>query len=214
MLESLEARWSRLPGLARLPVPQAAALTFDDGPDPAGTPAVLDALDAADVRATFFVLGQQLVRHHPVAREIADRGHELALHGFEHVDHDQLAPQAARDEIERAVWAYEAILGASPRWFRPPFGRLADASLDACRDAGLEIVYWSASGEDWTTIGAAQIAANVSAHLTGGAIVLLHDSAAFADRADTAPTAAAIAAVAETARSRGIELAPLGEIAG
>src|ERR671938_1159831 len=95
LLETAE-RWQRMPALERVP-DGAAALTFDDGPDPDGTPAVLDALDAAGAHATFFLVGEQLMRHHALAREAAARGHELALHGFEHVEHDSLSPQGARD---------------------------------------------------------------------------------------------------------------------
>src|SRR3954447_14018018 len=86
-----------MPGLET--VPSGVAITFDDGPDPEGTPAVLDALDAAGVKATFFLVGEQLMRHHAVARETAARGHELALHGYGHVEHDWLRPQAARDDL-------------------------------------------------------------------------------------------------------------------
>src|SRR5919107_1090255 len=108
MLDTAE-RWQRMSGLER--VAGGAALTFDDGPDPDGTPDVLDALDAAGVKATFFLVGEQLMRHHAIAREAAQRGHELALHGFEHVEHDSLRPQAARDDLARALGAFEASTG-------------------------------------------------------------------------------------------------------
>jgi peptidoglycan-N-acetylglucosamine deacetylase len=210
--ESVGIRWARLPGLQLVPAVGAAALTFDDGPDPDGTPAVLDALDAAAARATFFVLGEQLVRHHELAREAVARGHELALHGFEHVDHDLLRPQEARDEIARGLWAFETILGRQPRWFRPPFGRSSKAAHAACREAGLGIVYWSASGDDWEPIAADQIAERAAGGLAAGAILLLHDSARFAERAGVEPTAAAIGILARRARERGLELCPLGEL--
>src|SRR4051812_49697742 len=145
MLETAE-RWRRLPGLER--VAAGAALTFDDGPDPDGTPAVLDALDAAGVRATFFVVGEQLMRHHAIAREAAARGHELALHGYEHVEHDSLRPQAARDDLARALGAFEASTGQRPRFFRPPYGRFSEHSYAARTHLGLEPRYWSARGMD------------------------------------------------------------------
>src|SRR5207248_2815175 len=84
------ARWRELPAPERADSQVAAALTFDDGPDPDGTPLVLDALDAAGIKATFFVVGEQLMRHHAIARDALARGHELALHGFEHVEHGTL----------------------------------------------------------------------------------------------------------------------------
>ena len=72
MLQTAE-RWQRMPGLEG--VAAGAAITVDDGPDPDGTPPILDALDAAGLRATFFLVGEQLMRHHAVAREAAARGH-------------------------------------------------------------------------------------------------------------------------------------------
>src|SRR5918999_823492 len=94
-VDTLE-RWRRFPGLERVDPPSdAAALTFDDGPDPDATPAVLAALEAEGVRATFFLVGEQLVLHHELGREIAERGHEPALHGFAHRSHDAFTPGGA-----------------------------------------------------------------------------------------------------------------------
>jgi peptidoglycan/xylan/chitin deacetylase (PgdA/CDA1 family) len=210
MLETAE-RWRELPGLER--VPAGAALTFDDGPDADGTPALLDALDDAGVRATFFVLGEQLMRHHALAREAAARGHELALHGFEHVRHDGLRPQAARDDLARALGSFEAATGGRPRFFRPTYGQFSEASYDACLHLGLEPVYWSAWGMDWEPIPAERIADLVTRDLDDGAIVLLHDSARYGHRPDVGPTVEAIAAIAARARELDLRLAPVGELA-
>jgi peptidoglycan/xylan/chitin deacetylase (PgdA/CDA1 family) len=204
-------RWRQLPALER--VEQGAALTFDDGPDPRGTPAVLDALDAAGVRATFFLVGEQLMRHHAIAREAAARGHELALHGYEHVEHDSLRPQAARDDLARALGAFEAATGKRPRFFRPPYGRFSEASYDACRHLGLEPVYWSSWGMDWEALAPDRIADLVLRDLSAGAIVLLHDSPRYGHRPDAKPTAEAVATIVEGARELDLTLAPLGELA-
>ena len=211
MLETAE-RWRTLPGLER--VPGGVALTFDDGPDPLGTPAVLDALDAAgEVKATFFLVGEQLMRHHALARECAARGHELALHCFEHRDHDTLRPQEARDDIARALGSFEAATGRRPRFYRPPYGRFSQASYDACLHLGLEPVYWSAWGMDWEPLPAERVAELVIRDLDDGAIVLLHDSPRYAHRPDATPTAEAIAAIASHAADAGLRLAALGDLA-
>jgi peptidoglycan/xylan/chitin deacetylase (PgdA/CDA1 family) len=202
--------WEELPGLER--VPSGAALTFDDGPDPDGTPLILDALDAVGVRATFFVLGEQLMRHHAIAREAAARGHELALHGFEHVRHETLRPQAARDDLARGLGAFEAATGRRPRFFRPPYGRFSEASHAACADLGLEPVLWSAWGLDWEPLPAERIADLVTRDLDDGAVVLLHDSAGRAPRASVQPTADAVGAIAAHAAANGVAVAPLGEL--
>ncbi len=209
MLATAE-RWQAMPALAR--VGAGAALTFDDGPDPLGTPAVLDALEAAGIKATFFLVGEQLMRNHAIARDAAARGHELALHGFEHVEHDSFRPQAARDDIARGLGSFEAATGRRPRFFRPPYGRFSDASYDACRHLGLEPVYWSSWGMDWEAIGSDRIADLVCRDLGDGAIVLLHDSPRYGHRPDAQATADAIAAIAAHAAEKQIRLAPLGEL--
>jgi peptidoglycan/xylan/chitin deacetylase (PgdA/CDA1 family) len=210
MLATAE-RWREMPGIER--VPSGVAVTFDDGPDPDCTPPILDALDAADVKATFFIVGEQLMRHHAIARETAARGHELALHGFEHVEHDSLRPQAARDDLARALGAFEAATGQRPRFFRPPYGRFSEASYDACRHLGLEPAYWSAWGMDWEAIPGERVADLVNRDMADGAIVLLHDSARYGHRPDCRATAEAIAVIAGAARERGLRIAPLSELA-
>jgi peptidoglycan-N-acetylglucosamine deacetylase len=209
MLETAE-RWREMPAIER--VPSGVAITFDDGPDPDCTPPILDALDAAGVKATFFLVGEQLMRHHAIARETATRGHELALHGYEHVDHDSLRPQAARDDLARALGAFEAATGRKPRFFRPPYGRFSEASYDACRHLGMEPVYWSAWGMDWEPIPAERVADLATRDLVDGSIVLLHDSARYGHRPDCGPTAAAVGAIAARAAESGSRVDRLAEL--
>jgi peptidoglycan-N-acetylglucosamine deacetylase len=206
MVATIE-RWRELPGLER--VPSGVALTFDDGPDPDGTPAVLDALDAAGVHATFFVVGEQLMKHHALAREALDRGHELGLHGFEHVRHDSLPGRAARDDVARAIGTFEAAVGRRPRLFRPPYGMFNPDSYEACRDLGLEPVYWSGWGLDWEALPAGRIAELAGRDLSDGAVVLLHDSARYAPRSSVAPTAEAIGPIVARANELGLECVPV-----
>src|SRR5689334_19688272 len=200
-----------MPALER--VPSGLALTFDDGPDPVCTPPILDALDAAGVKATFFLVGEQLMRNHAIARDAAARGHELALHGYEHVEHGELRPQAARDDLARALGAFEAATGSRPRFFRPPYGRFSEASYEACRHLEMEPVYWSSWGLDWEDIAADRIADLVVNDLEDGAIVVLHDSVRYGHRSGVQPTADALAAIAAAAAERGLKVAPLGELA-
>jgi peptidoglycan-N-acetylglucosamine deacetylase len=208
--ETLE-RWARLPALENGAEAPRAALTFDDGPDPDSTPAVLDALEAAGARATFFVIGEQLMRHHAVAREALERGHQVELHGFEHRPHDELSPQQARDDLARGLGALEASTGVRARWYRPPYGLFSDASYAACEPLGLRPVYWSGWAMDWEAIEAERIAELVRRDLVPGAIVLLHDSARYATRDSAAETARALPLIAAAAREAGLELVTLDE---
>jgi peptidoglycan/xylan/chitin deacetylase (PgdA/CDA1 family) len=206
------ALWERLPALERLePGAGRAALTFDDGPDEDGTPAVLDALDAAGAKATFFMLGEQLMRNTGLGREVAERGHEIALHGFAHPHHEDLTPTQARDDLARGLGAVEAATGRRPTLYRPPYGRFSEHSYDACRALDLRPVYWSAWGEDWDTLGPERIAELVCRDLVDGTIVLLHDSARYADRPSAEPTAMALTPVAAKAVDAGLTLVTLGE---
>jgi peptidoglycan/xylan/chitin deacetylase (PgdA/CDA1 family) len=206
-----EEDWRAYPGIERVSGENRVVLTFDDGPDEDATPAVLDALEEAGIKATFFVVGEQLMRHHAIARQTALAGHELALHGFTHRRHTELIPPDARDEIPRGVGAFEAVVGSKPRFFRPPYGRFSEHSYEACRALGLDAAYWSAWGLDWYDIEAAEVADLVTRDLDAGTIVVLHDSPRYGHRASARSTAEAIPAIAAAAAERGLEWATLGD---
>src|SRR5579884_3956579 len=116
------------------------ALTFDDGPHPQATPAILDVLDGLGWTATFFVLGTQVRRYPDVAAEVARRGHELALHGDEHRYLIGRGPRAARDDLRRAFDSVAAVTGQPPLWWRPPYGVLSGPALAAARRLGVRPV--------------------------------------------------------------------------
>ena len=183
------------------------ALTFDDGPDPEATPAVLDALDAIGARATFFMVGEQAEVHPGLALEVAERGHGIGLHGWRHVRPDGLDDPAG--DLQRALSVLEQTTGVAPKTFRPPYGHFTPPLYEAAAELGLEPVLWSAWGLDWEPIPAARIADLVLTDLEPGAIVVLHDSARYAPRASVAPTAQALAQIAAGAARLGIELQPL-----
>jgi len=197
--------WEQLPALER--VGTGVSLTFDDGPDTDATPAVLDALDAAGAKATFFMVGEQVEAHPDLAREVAERGHDVQLHCFRHVHHEELDDPFA--DIAAAAKAIEHATGVSPSLQRPPYGRFTPTSHAACREAGLEPVYWSAWGEDWETLSAERITELVVRDLEPGAIILLHDSPRYADRPSARPTADSIALIAAASADRGLALGPI-----
>jgi peptidoglycan-N-acetylglucosamine deacetylase len=195
-------RWQRLPALERLE--SGVALTFDDGPDPDATPAVLDALAAASTRAVFFLVGEQVEAHPELARRVADEGHQVALHGFRHVEHDELGT-GARADLDRGAAAIAAATGVEPQLYRPPYGRFSEHSFRAVRELGLTPVYWSGWGLDWEPIPVARIAETAIRDLEPGTILLLHDSARYATRPSAAPTAEALPAIIAAMRDRRLE---------
>jgi peptidoglycan/xylan/chitin deacetylase (PgdA/CDA1 family) len=153
------------------------ALTFDDGPDPASTPAFLDLLAARDARATFFLLGSMVARAPQLAAEIAAAGHEIAVHGWDHRYTILRSPWDMASDLGRARDAVAGATGQQPRFFRPPFGVLSAGAILAARRLGLTPVLWSSWGKEWAP-GATpdSVFAAVVAELSGGATILLHDS--------------------------------------
>ena len=204
-------RWRRRPGIERVTPGGHAVLTLDDGPDQDATPAVLDALDTAGARATFFLLASQVQRDLPLAQEIHRRGHEIALHGYEHQRLDKVAATQSRQDVARGFDTIAQTMGVQCRWYRPPFGRMSDGAAEACAEFGMTPVYWSAWGVDWENVGADRIAEVASSQLDDGAILLLHDSARYGRRSSAMATAHAIPLIAEQAAQRGISLVTLGE---
>ena len=153
------------------------ALTFDDGPDEASTPLFLDELDRLGWQATFFLLGDMVERSPAMAREIVERGHEVALHGGCHRSHLARSPSAVHRDLERARSVIEDATQTRLRWFRPPHGHLSLGSVAAAHALGLETVLWSTWGRDWTSHATpASVAARVRRDLRPGGTILLHDS--------------------------------------
>jgi peptidoglycan-N-acetylglucosamine deacetylase len=201
--------WKRAPGVERLRRGAGVGLSFDDGPDPDWTPAVLDALDDVGATATFFVVGERVERGPELTREILARGHELGIHGMEHRRHDRLDPDEGRREVADCAAAIERAGGVRPDRYRPPYGAASPQLAAICAELELELDYWSSWGQDWDPIPAERIARLVLRDLEPGAIVLLHDSATFAERPDPGPTVAAIPLIAAAALERGLTLRSL-----
>jgi peptidoglycan/xylan/chitin deacetylase (PgdA/CDA1 family) len=152
-------------------------ITFDDGPHPEGTPAVLDVLARAGARAMFFVIGEQVARRPELVRRIAAEGHVVALHGDRHRLQLRLSGAVVRADLLRGAAAIEDALGQAPVWHRPPYGVYSPAGLSAARAAGLRPLLWSRWGKDWRKFTTPQrIAARSTSSLGSGDVILLHDA--------------------------------------
>ncbi|MET8944041.1 polysaccharide deacetylase family protein [Streptomyces sp. NPDC004542] len=205
-------RCAWLPALAGVGSGDHVALTFDDGPDPRSTPAFLDALDELSVRATFFVLGEQVLRHRRLGHDIVRRGHELAVHGWTHHRPWRPAPVREARQLARATHAVAEVSGATPAWYRPPYGILTGDRLLAARRSGLHPVLWTAWGRDWTAHATAgSVAANVLADVRGGGTVLLHDTDRHAAPGCWRAALAALPRLVGACRAAGLRVGPLGE---
>jgi peptidoglycan/xylan/chitin deacetylase (PgdA/CDA1 family) len=186
------------------------AVTFDDGPHPAGTPAVLAALERAGARATFFVVGEQVRRHPSLAREIVAAGHAVALHGDRHRCQLRLTPGTLDDDLARVAATVADATGTSPALYRPPYGVFSLAGLALVRRRGWRELLWSRWGRDWRArTTAAAIAGRASRDLSAGDVILLHDADTYSAAGSWRRTAQALPAVLEAVWRAGLETATL-----
>lgn len=151
------------------------ALTFDDGPNPAITPPLLDLLDRYQVRATFFLIGAWVREAPSLANEIAARGHAVGNHTDTHPSLALLSPRRITRELARCDDAIESATAQKSRWMRPPFGfrsPLLDGILR--RRGGAGVVMWSAWARDWKAQPTGPVIERLR-RARGGDIVLLHD---------------------------------------
>jgi peptidoglycan/xylan/chitin deacetylase (PgdA/CDA1 family) len=202
------------PGLAGEGRPGGVALTFDDGPDPAGTPAVLAALADLGWHATFFLLASQVRRFPEMARLVVDAGHEVAVHGTIHRNHLVRTPLGIRRDLSIAAREITEVTGVRPRWFRPPYGVLSAGTLWAARDLGLTPVLWTAWGKDWRAGPPAGVAAEVMRTLRDGGTVLLHDSDCTSRPGSWRSTVAALPLLAALLHARHLEVRTLADHLG
>jgi peptidoglycan-N-acetylglucosamine deacetylase len=202
------------PGLTGEGRPGGVALTFDDGPDPDGTPAVLETLASLGWRATFFLLGSQVRRYPEIARLVVDAGHEVAVHGTIHRNHLIRTPPGIRRDLRFAAREITEVTGARLRWFRPPYGVLSAGTFWAARDVGLTPVLWTAWGRDWRAGPPVHIAAEVMSTLRDGGTVLLHDSDCTSRPGSWRSTVGALPLLAARLRARGLEVRTLTDHLG
>jgi peptidoglycan/xylan/chitin deacetylase (PgdA/CDA1 family) len=169
------------------------ALTFDDGPHPEGTPAVLNVLDEAGFKATFFLVGEQVERRPALAAEIAARGHVVALHAYRHRPQPALPARAVRDDVARGAEVVAQAAGVELKWHRPPYGLYSPAGLDAVRGQGLKPILWSRWGKDWRRLTTPErIATRATRDLHPGDVILLHDADFYSSRGSHERTVAAL----------------------
>jgi len=150
-------------------------LTFDDGPNPAYTPRILQILKEKKVRATFFLIGQHAQQHPDLVKKIYESGHELGDHTFSHVELPKVPSDKIKQEVESTRSIVESATGAKIFLFRPPWGIFDGRSLAEIAMRKFDAVLWSVDSRDWSRPGIAQIQANVLEKAGNGSIILFHD---------------------------------------
>lgn len=182
------------------------ALTFDDGPHAQGTPAVLDMLAGSGVSATFFLVGEQVLRNPSLPGEILAAGHAIGLHCHRHRNLLRLAPWQVREDLARARVAIEDASGVSPALYRPPYGVLNASALRLAQRAGWRTLLWTHWGRDWEKRATPEsIAARVTDGVQEGSVLLLHDADDYSAKDSWRRTALALPRVLDVLADSGIE---------
>ena len=179
-----------------LPGAPGVALTFDDGPHPEGTPAVLELLAAHGAVATFFLVGEQVARRPQLAARIAADGHAVALHAHRHRLQSRLPARTVQADLALGRATVEDAIGRAVGRHRPPYGIYSPAGLRAVRAAGLQPLLWSRWGRDWrkwTTPG--RIADRATRALLPGDVILLHDADFYSARGSHRHTVQALSII-------------------
>jgi peptidoglycan/xylan/chitin deacetylase (PgdA/CDA1 family) len=163
-------------------------LTYDDGPCPDGTPAVLDALAAHHATATFFVLLGRTRLHPQLLAEVIAAGHEIGLHGPDHRRLSGFSPAEVEARIRHGRAELEDSTGQTIRWFRPPYGKQTVQHWHRVRACGMVSVSWGGDMADWRPVAQADRVRSALAAARRGEIILGHDGfAGPADGVDDGP---------------------------
>ena len=187
------------------PGTDGVALTFDDGPHPEGTPAVLEALARAGARATFFVIGEQVQRRPHLIARILSEGHAVALHGYRHRLQLRLHANDVAADLARGLTVVGDAAGESPRLHRPPYGVYSPAGLRFVRASGLRPLLWSRWGKDWRKFTTPErIARRAVDGVVTGDVILLHDADFYSAKQSHVRTAKALGLILSELSAREI----------
>jgi len=192
------ARWptSQLfgPTLVEPEHPRELALTFDDGPNPAWTPRLIEMLAAHRIKATFFLIGRFAEAEPYLTRHIADSGHVIGNHSWSHPNLSLTPTARVYDELSRTKHVLEQITGSAVRYFRPPHGARRPVVLQIARDLGMNTVMWNVMTNDWEEPSADLITQRITEKVDAlgrrgrSATIVLHDGSHHALGADRGPS--------------------------
>ncbi|MFL6505069.1 MAG: polysaccharide deacetylase family protein [Candidatus Udaeobacter sp.] len=192
------------------------AITFDDGPDPRWTSKVLDILEAANVKATFFVVGVNAERYPGLIRRIVNEGHEIGNHTYYHPNLALCWPEHIRLELNATQLLLETITGRATTLFRPPYaadtgptGLSELAPLKVAEDLNYLVVLENIDPQDWAKPGADIILRRIKQQRHDGNVILLHDAGG-----DRSQTVEALPRILDWLHTRGDSIVPLSTLLG
>jgi peptidoglycan-N-acetylglucosamine deacetylase len=152
------------------------AMTFDDGPSATLTPKLLDLLAAHDIKATFFVIGENVAEHPDIVARAAREGHEIANHSWSHPNLAKMSDAGVRRQLLQTDEAIKSATGTRPTLLRPPYGSITEREKRWIHDEfGYQIVLWDVDPYDWKRPGPAVVRNRILQETRPGSIVLSHD---------------------------------------
>ena len=152
------------------------ALTFDDGPDRDFTPQVLDILKKNDVKATFFVVGENVEWNPEILKRQYNEGHEIGNHTFTHINVSKKGYDDIYKEINNTQQAIKKVIGEEPKLFRPPYRAISKSMCNIVKEKDMNIILWSnLDPRDWSNPGVDYIVDTIMSKVQNGTIILLHD---------------------------------------
>jgi peptidoglycan-N-acetylglucosamine deacetylase len=182
---------------------RTVALTFDDGPNPVATPRILDALQARDVKATFFILGRHADAWPEIVKRVADEGHTVGNHGWHHRKLHVRPPGYVRRDLTMGTESIARASGVRPRLFRAPHGFRSPWVSPIASSLGQQTVGWSRGVWDSDMPGVGQIVRRTVDGTKSGRIMQQHDGDGYDMHGDRSQTAAAIPRIVDELLERG-----------
>mgnify|MGYP003384617200 CR=1 FL=1 len=150
-------------------------LTFDDGPSPHTTPALLEMLGEAGTKASFFLIGQEAAKYPELVKAIHKGGHAIGNHSYSHRYLPALRTRDIEFQISHTNEIISSITGVAPELFRAPFGMMDARAASCLNEHKLAPVYWTSAPEDWSIPGAERVLRRVDWKLKAGGIIVLHE---------------------------------------
>lgn len=152
------------------------ALTFDDGPDITFTPQILNKLKNYHVKATFFLLGENMEKYPELVKQIAAEGHVIGNHTYTHPNLTQISDEAFYEQIQKSDALIEQLVGYKPRFFRPTYGAINENQVAWATRQQMMVIQWSIDTLDWRGLDATTITNSVMANILPGSIILQHNA--------------------------------------
>ncbi len=193
---------------------KVVALTFDDGPSPVWTPQILDVLNKAGIKATFFMLGDHVLKYPDVAKRVAGEGHEIGNHTQDHHVLIYYTPEELEKEIKDAEDSIRKVTGVTTNYFRPPKAWVTDKEKKKIKEMGYKTILWSLNSKDWVTFDDKYIIKYIMRNVRPGDIILFHDSGGTfsTEGGDRHETVLAVKRLAEKLKENGYRFVTITEL--